>query len=116
MNSWIDPLIVIPIIILIVIVLVAFIASTMYESAIDKAEKLLEEDRLITLATYDETTDTMSITYKSGRVAKFKGSGTVWYSYPMMERCHTRFEARLVDIKRYITEHGNPYPIAHEVA
>lgn len=65
-------------------------------------------------AEYDFETEILKISYSDGSSAQYKGNSTVWRTYPMMKRCGTFTESRLSDIYKYIKEHGNPYPTAHE--
>lgn len=67
-----------------------------------------------TSATYDHTKQIMIVTYSDNNIYSFKGSGTVWHTYPMMRRCGTVAEIELSEIWEYINEHGNPYPTAHQ--
>lgn len=56
----------------------------------------------------------LELHYKSGRIKRYTGYCTVWYTYPYMQRCGTFTEADLSDIDEYIKCHGNPYPTAHK--
>lgn len=61
----------------------------------------------------DDVIKLLEVKWSDGRTTQYKGSGTVWRSYPMMER-HTSMEFELTNINRYLKQHGNPYPTAHE--
>jgi|GEM_PF-6614331 len=56
----------------------------------------------------------LTVHYNDGTRDKYKGSCTVWYSYPYMRRCGTSEEMWLCNIWKYVSEHGNPYPTAHK--
>lgn len=68
----------------------------------------------ILLARYDFKTQVMTIDYTNDTTEQFKGSGTVWHEMPLMKRCNTFDEGTLCEIWEYITQWGNPYPIAHQ--
>ena len=67
----------------------------------------------VTDAIYQEETQILWVKWSNGLEQHFKGSCTVWYTYPMMNRCSTSIESELCDLWSYIKEHGNPYPTAH---
>jgi hypothetical protein len=67
----------------------------------------------ITDAIYEEKIQVLWVKWSTGNEQHFKGSCTVWHSYPMMKRMPTSTESELCDIWEYIKEHGNPYPTAH---
>jgi len=46
-------------------------------------------------------------------VFEFTGSGTVWYSLPMMDRCPTTDERVLLELWKYCKYYGGDYPNAH---
>ena len=57
--------------------------------------------------------DVITITWSDNTVSKYQGSGTVWPSLPMMDRCGVFREGKLSKISKYINKYGNPYPISH---
>lgn len=65
-------------------------------------------------ATYDEKTETMTVTWSDGDTEQYEGSGTVWYKMPYMRRCGTSGESMLCELWTYFRRYGNDYPTAHE--
>lgn len=67
----------------------------------------------VTDAIYDDKTQILWVKWNNGEELHFKGSCTVWRTYPMMGGLSTSMESELCDLWSYIKEHGNPYPTAH---
>lgn len=69
---------------------------------------------------YAKTSDSLvgdvvvEVHWSNNQISFYKGSATVWYTWPMMKRCGTGMESELCDIWSYFREHGSPYPTAHE--
>lgn len=91
-------------------VTVLFIQFLMRNKSAKKVMKTIHNP--IVEATYQN--GIMTVKYHNGQVSKYKGSSTVWHSYPLMKRIGTLGEGRLSEIYQYIKSHGNPYPTAHE--
>ena len=85
------------------------------KNAVKKFGFLKKLKRTVLVSAYYDR-PVMSLKYSDGSIRKYKGSGTVWYSYPMMKRCGTNQEYFLTQVKEYIDTHGNPYPTAHKTA
>ncbi len=65
----------------------------------------------VTRAFYNK--DVLIVWWTDGTINKFKGNGTIWRHWPMKNRASIDWEVRLNNIRRYIDEHGTPYPTAH---
>ena len=49
--------------------------------------------------------DVITITWSDNTVSKYQGSGTVWHSLPMMDRCGVFREGKLSKISKYINKY-----------
>lgn len=58
----------------------------------------------------------MTVKYKSGKIEKYEGRSTVWYSLPSMSRPGTLAESWLSGLYKYNKRWGGPYPNAHKEA
>jgi hypothetical protein len=76
-------------------------------------EALFPNENPVIKATYIEKEKKLTLYYQDGKVENFQGSGTVWYTYPMIQRCNSSTERYLCDIWTYIKRWGNDYPTAH---
>lgn len=59
------------------------------------------DKRILTVRTGDDETEYQHL------------GGTEWVELPMMRACSANKTLQLIDIVRYISTHGNPYPTAH---
>lgn len=57
--------------------------------------------------------EVITLMFSDNTIKKYQGSCTVWYGLPMMTRCSTFKESKLLEISKYIDKHGNPYPVSH---
>lgn len=77
--------------------------------------------KLIPSIVYAKTSDDLKkgdivveVHWSNNCISFYKGSVTVWHTWPMMKRCDSWLEEELCDIWSYFKEHGSPYPTAHE--
>lgn len=80
----------------------------------DRVNPRIVEANELLLHKAGQTSTIIEVKWSDGTFSQYKGSGTVWRSYPMMKRCGTHMDRVLTDINKYLQEHGNPYPTAHE--
>lgn len=103
-----------PILLSICAIVLCLLIALIARSVMDPIEK-----HTIVSATYKEgkypKDGVLTVHFSNESTAQYYGSSTVWHHYPMMVRCDSDIETKLSEIWRYIEEHGNPYPFAHEI-
>jgi hypothetical protein len=55
------------------------------------------------------------IQFEDGHIEEYIGHDTYWKELPYYDRVNTLMRSKLAMIEQYCSEHGNPYPYAHEL-